>query len=370
MTSVNPATILQYMRLAIQTAEKARGKCSPNPFVGAVIVNQDKIVSTGWTQSYGSDHAEVQALKKAGKAAKNADLFVTLEPCSHYGKTPPCAIAIINAGIKKVFIGIEDPNPLVAGKGINMLKAAGIEVQSGIFAEKVSRQLEEYLCYITKQRPFVTLKTALSLDGKFSAMDGSSRWITGEKARAYVHRLRSEQDVILTGIKTVLVDDPLLNVRLPGKPKQPLRAVLDPLLQIPLSSKLVQSASLSPVLVFCSDTAPDHEKALELAKAGVQLSYLPLQNGFFEPAAVLEELYIRKYYSVLLETGSLLAESFLHAALIDKFKLFFGPLILGGYNSPFPALGLTNMANAIKLKEITLRRFKDDIMVTAYPAMD
>ncbi len=367
---MDTATIQQYMRLAIQTAEKARGKCSPNPFVGAVIVKHDNIVSKGWTQSYGSDHAEIQALKKAGKDARNADLFVTLEPCSHYGKTPPCALAIINSGIKRVFIGIEDPNPLVAGKGIGLLKASGIEVQSGILVDRITRQLEEYLCYIIKQRPFVTLKTALSLDGKFSAMDGSSRWITGEKARAYVHRLRSEQDVILTGIKTVLVDDPLLNVRLPGKRKQPLRAVLDPLLQIPLSSKLVQSASQSPVLIFSSVEQTPNEKALKLAQAGVQLCNLPLQDGLFNPADVIGELYNRRFYSVLLETGSLLAESFLRFALVDKFKLFYGPLILGGNNSPFPTLGLANMANAINLKEITLRRFKDDFLVTAYPVMD
>lgn len=370
MTSMDKTSLTRYMNLAIQNAEKARGKCSPNPYVGAVIVKNGKVISTGWTQSYGEDHAEVQAIKKAGKAARGADIYVTLEPCSHYGKTPPCALAVIKAGIKRVFVGIEDPNPLVSGKGMDMLKNAGIGVQQGLLKDKITRQLEEYLCYIKAKRPFVTLKTALSLDGKFAASDGSSRWITGEKTRRYVHKLRSEHDVILTGIKTVLVDDPLLNVRLPGKPKQPLRAVLDPLLQIPVVSKLVQSAPQSPVLVFCSIELPDSDKTKKLEEMGVQLCRLAIRDGLFEPADVLNELYNRKHYSVMLETGSLLAESFLRAGLVDKLRFFYGPLLIGGENSPFPTLGVENMANAIKLKDITLRRFEDDIMLTAYPVWD
>jgi diaminohydroxyphosphoribosylaminopyrimidine deaminase/5-amino-6-(5-phosphoribosylamino)uracil reductase len=171
------------MRKAIQCAEKARGTCSPNPFVGAVIVKDDKIISCGWTQHYGGDHAEIQALKKAGNEAKGAEIYVTLEPCAHYGKTPPCAEALIKAGISKAFIGITDPNPLVSSKGIKMLEKAGITVELGFMQEEVSRQLEYFLCRINKQRPFVIWKTAMSLDGRVAANDGSSRWITGEQSR-------------------------------------------------------------------------------------------------------------------------------------------------------------------------------------------
>ncbi len=182
-----------------------------------------------------------------------------------------------------------------------------------------------------------------------------------------MHRLRSEQDVVLTGLKTVLIDDPLLNVRLPGNPKQPLRAVLDPLLQIPLESKLVQSANQSPVLVFCSEQSMNGNKAAELNKQGVKTCALPLQNGLFAPQDILAKLFELKQYSVMLETGSSVAESFLKAGLVDKIRFFYGPLLIGGEHSPFPTLGLASMANAIQLKDINLRRFDDDLLLTAYP---
>lgn len=357
----------KYLKLAIRTAERARGKCSPNPFVGAVLVKGDKLISTGWTQSYGSDHAEVQAIKKAGAQAKGADLYVSLEPCSHYGKTPPCALAIIAAKINRVFIGIVDPNPLVAGKGIKMLQEAGIEVFWGFHTETIQQQLEYYLCYVQKKRPFVTLKTALSLDGKYAAADGTSRWITGEKARRYVHKLRSEHEVVLTGSSTILVDDPLLNNRLPGKPKQALRAVLDPELAIPLQARIVQTASEFPTLVFCEETKLNAEKAARLVAQGVQLCGLPLTSGVFDLNLVLKELAARKLYSVLLETGSGVAESFIKAGLVDKFLFFYGPLLLGGPKSPYPNLGFENISSALPLNKIKLKRWDDDLMISAYP---
>ena len=356
-----------FLKLAIQTAEKARGNCSPNPFVGAVVVKQNRVISTGWTQPYGFDHAEVQALKKAGAKARDADLYVSLEPCSHFGKTPPCALAIIKAKIKRVFIGIIDPNPLVAGKGIKMLHEAGIEVHWGFHNELIERQLEYYLCYIRKQRPFVTLKTALTLDGKYAANDGSSRWITGEKARKYVHKLRSQHEVVLTGVSTILTDDPLLNVRLPGKPKQPLRAVLDPELQTPIEAKLAQSASEYATLIFCGEKKLDTDKAATLKAKGVQLCGLPVQDGLFNIQQVLAEIAGRKLYSVLLETGSGVAESFIKAGLVDKYLIFFGTLLLGGANSPYPNLGFANISQALALHQLRIKRWADDIMISAYP---
>ncbi|GAB1468737.1 bifunctional diaminohydroxyphosphoribosylaminopyrimidine deaminase/5-amino-6-(5-phosphoribosylamino)uracil reductase RibD [Candidatus Cloacimonadota bacterium] len=358
---------LLYMRKAIQAAEKARGKCSPNPFVGAVIVKHDKIVATGWTQSFGSDHAEVQALKKAGDEARNADMYVTLEPCSHYGKTPPCALAIIASGIKRVFIGITDPNPLVAGKGIKLLKDAGIEVQSGLLEAKIRRQLEYHLCYTTLHRPFVTLKTALSLDGKYAAEDGSSRWISNEAARLYTHKLRSQNDVILTGIQTILIDNPLLNVRLKVKHKQPLRVVLDTKLLLPLDSAFATTIPDYPSLIFCDAQLVDSPKAIRLKEMGAIVKGLALHDGHFDLLEVLQQLASLGYYSVLIESGSGLAESFLKAHLVDKCLFFYGAKIVGGSKSPLNKLGKTNINAAIELTDIQLTRLGDNFLISGYP---
>jgi len=356
-----------YMRLAIKAAENARGLCNPNPHVGAVLVNGDTLVATGWTQCYGSDHAEVQAINKAGNLAYEADLYVTLEPCSHYGKTPPCALAIIKAGIKRVYIGITDPNPLVSGKGIHMLQDAGIEVFPGILGRQIKLQLEHYLCYITQQRPFVTLKTALTLDGKFAAPDGSSRWISNEQARQYVHLLRYQHDAVLTGIQTILRDDPLLNVRLPEVSKQTLRVVIDPLLQTPTTSKLALSMKDNPALIICGEQQTTTQAAKELQSLGARITCLPLNNGHFEPNAILKALYNLNISSVLLETGSGMAESFLKAHLVDKCLFFYGAKIMGGTASPYPGLGITNINDAIPCHNISYRRLGDNIMITAYP---
>ncbi len=355
------------LKLAIRTAEKARGKCSPNPFVGAVVVRNGMVLASGFTQAYGFDHAEVQALKQAGKKAKGADMFVTLEPCSHYGKTPPCASAIIAAGIKRVFVGIPDPNPLVSGKGIAMLQKAGIEVQCGFLETEIRNQLEYYLCYMQKQRPFVTLKTALSLDGKFAAEDGSSRWITNEASRRYVHKLRSWHEVVLTGIKTILIDDPLLNVRLAKESKQPLRAVLDPNLAIPMHSKFVATASIFPSLVFCTNELMGTPKARLLREIGVELCGLELCDGLFDLWDVLMAIHRRKLYSILLESGSGVAESFLKAGLVDKCLLFYGNMLLGGSNSPLDGLGIESIDRAIKLSNLKLKNFGDTILLSGYP---
>jgi diaminohydroxyphosphoribosylaminopyrimidine deaminase/5-amino-6-(5-phosphoribosylamino)uracil reductase len=358
---------ISFIQLAIRTAEKARGMCSPNPFVGAVIVKQDAVIATGYTQRYGSDHAEVQALSKAGEAARGADMYVTLEPCSHYGKTPPCASAIIKAGIRRVFIGITDPNPLVSGKGIKMLADAGIEVRSGFMEAEITRQLEYYLCYIQKNRPFVSLKTALSLDGKYAAEDGSSRWISNEASRLYTHRLRSEHDVILTGIKTITIDNPMLNVRLKGRHKQPLRVVLDPALQMPLESNFAASMSEYPSLLYCDSKLLSSSRAVKLLEMGASLHGLPIIKGHFDLLEVLHHLASLKLYSVLLETGSGIAESFLKAGLVDKCLFFYGAKIIGGSNSPLPNLGISNIASAIILRDIKIKRFNDNFMLSGYP---
>jgi len=361
------AQIKHYMQLAIKVAENGRGKCSPNPFVGSVIVKNNQVISEGWTLEYGSDHSEIQALKKAGKRAKGATLFVTLEPCSHYGKTPPCTNAIIAAGIKEVYIGIYDPNPLVKGKGIAMLKEAGIDVHYGFGEDKIRTQLEYYLCFIQKERPFVTWKTALTLDGKYAAEDGTARWITGKKAREYAHKLRSENDVVLTGIKTILIDDPALNVRLPGNYKQPLRVVLDPFLKIPVLSSFVSIAAKFPGMVITSTANLQTDKVNLLKQKGVKIETLKTQDGHFNLHEVLNLLYNMNYYSVLLETGSGIAEAFLKEELIDKIIFLYGAKILGGTKSPLPALGIESIYKALYMWKTSCRKMENDIVVTAYP---
>ncbi len=355
------------MKLAMLAAEKARGLSSPNPFVGAVIVMNDKVIATGWTQQYGGDHAEVQALNKAGAEAQGADMYVTLEPCSHYGKTPPCALAIIKAGIQRVFIGIIDPNPLVAGKGIKLLQDAGIAVQCGILERQILRQLEYFLCFIQHKRPFVTLKTALSLDGKYAAQDGSSRWISNQESRAYTHKLRSQNDAILCGVKTVLIDNPMLNVRLRGKHRQPIRVVLDPFLETPPSSAIATTMRDFPTLLFCDPSRLDCREATILKDLGAELIGIVAHEGLFDLNEVLSLLGNRGISSLLLESGSGVAESFLKAGLVDKCLFFYGAKIVGGCNSPLPSLGLTNISNAIPLQDMCIKRFGDNFMLSGYP---
>ncbi len=355
------------MQLAMQDAEKARGKCSPNPFVGAVIVKNNLVIAKGHTMEYGGDHAEAQALKKAGAKAAGADMYVTLEPCSHYGKTPPCAWAIINSGIKRVYVGIVDPNPLVAGKGIQMLKEAGIEVNVGILADKITMQLEYFLTFITQGRPFVILKTALSLDGKFAASDGSSRWISNEKSRRYTHKLRSTIDVILTGISTIITDNPMLNARTSAKANQPLRTVLDVNLDFPLESAFALSMNKYPSLVFCSEKLSNSQKAEQIREMGALVFGLPAYGGLFQIADVLQYLGSLGKYSLLLESGSGVAESFLREKMVDKCLFIYSPKLIGGTNSPLPSLGLQSIIDAVSLDNIEVKRFDDDVMISGYP---
>ena len=240
-------------------------------------------------------------------------------------------------------------------------------VQSGFLADKILRQLEYFLCFIQKQRPFVTLKTALSLDGKYAASDGSSRWISNEASRKYTHKLRSENDAILCGVKTILIDNPLLNVRLKGKHRQPLRIVLDPALEIPLDSAFIASLADFPGMVVCEQSMADSAKCAELKLSGAKVLGLPTQSGLFNLAELLHQLALLNISSLLLETGSGVAESFFKAGLVDKCLFFYGAKIVGGDKSPLPGLGLDNIIDAISLKDLSFKRFGDNIMISAYP---
>ncbi len=356
-----------YMRRAIELAEQARGKCSPNPFVGAVIVKDGKIVGEGFTQKYGFDHAEVQAIKQAGKQCRNAEIYVTLEPCAHYGKTPPCAKAIIESGIKKVYYGIDDPNPLVAGKGRQMLTESGIIVEYGFCAEEITHQLEYYLTYITKQRPFVFLKTAITLDGRIAAMDGTSRWISCEASRNRTHELRQEADAVLTGIGTVLKDNPLLNVRLDNPYKQPVRVILDAKLSIPLIAKIVQTASEHKTLIFTSSTTKNIRKEKALTELGLEICRLKSCKGYLDLNLVMQELYNRKIGVVMIEAGARVNSSFLKAGLVDKIYAFLAPKLLGGAYTALHDIGIESIDKAIDLQNMQIEQIDKDILITAYP---
>jgi diaminohydroxyphosphoribosylaminopyrimidine deaminase/5-amino-6-(5-phosphoribosylamino)uracil reductase len=358
----------RYMQRAIALAEQARGKCSPNPFVGALIVKNDSIIGEGFTQAYGCDHAEVQAIKNSSQDCYGAEIYVTLEPCSHYGKTPPCAKAIIESGIKAVYIGITDPNTLVNGKGIQMLKDAGIKVESGFCADIITQQLEYYLTYITKRRPFVILKTATTLDGRIAAEDGSSRWISCEEARAKTHELRQEADVVLTGIGTILKDNPLLNVRLPHPYKQPLRVILDSHLSMPVTSNIALTATEYPTLILTltSTTNPEKEKALQ--ELGIEICHLESDTNQLDLTKVLSELHHRKKSLIMVEAGNRINTSFLQAGLVDKLYVFIAPKLLGGNNFAWNSLGISNITQAMLLNNMKYEQIGTDILVTAYPA--
>ncbi len=357
---------LRFMQRAVELAEQARGRTSPNPNVGAVIVKDGAIIGEGWTQPYGFDHAEVQAIKNCSRSCQGAELYVTLEPCSHYGKTPPCADAIIAAGIKSVFIGIIDPNPLVVGKGIEKLKTAGIKVETGLMADVITSQLEAYLVYISKNRPFVFLKSALSLDGRIAAEDGSSRWISCEESRLQTHILRQEADAVLTGAGTIIKDDPLLNVRLPNPLKQPLRVVLDTFLQILPTARLVQTACDVPTLIFTSGDVSKPELEAELKAKGIELCHIGETNGLLSLEEVLAELHRRRITLLMLEAGPTLNTSFLRAGLVDKLYLFYAPLLLGGSRLAWNELDISNIGQALSLHDMQFNPVGKDLLITAY----
>ena len=358
---------LKYLRKAIELAENARGKCSPNPFVGCVITKNGKIIGEGFTQPWGKDHAEVQALKQAGELAQGADLYVTLEPCSHYGKTPPCALAIKQAGIKRVFIGIKDPNPLVSGKGIAILEEAGIEVKYNLLTSEITHQLEYFLTYIQKDRPFVFIKSAVSLDGKIADDSGNSKWITNDKSRERVHQLRAEADAVITGVSTVNRDDAMFNVRLDGYTgKNPLRIVLDYDLEINLASKLVQSSPVIKTIIYTSINNLKSDKAKKLTEFNISIRSTQSIGKNFILKNILKELK-EEYISVLMvEAGPNLASSFVREELVDKLYYFVAPSLIGGNNSSFSDIGVNDISHKKVLNLYSTEVIEGDILLIYY----
>lgn len=358
---------LKYLRRAMQIAENARGKSSPNPFVGCVIVNNDIIVGEGFTQPWGQAHAEVQAIKQAGSLAHASDLYVTLEPCAHYGKTPPCAKAIIEAGVKRVFIGIKDPNPLVAGKGISMLQAAGIEVTHSLLVSEISRQLEYFLTYIQKDRPFVFIKSAVSLDGKIADNQGNSKWITNAKSRERVHLLRAEADAIITGVATVNRDDAMLNVRLAAYENcNPLRVVLDPDLEIIIATKLVKSSPEIKTIIYTAPENLNSPKAHSLREFKIDVRGAERIGNKFILQKILFQLKAEFISVVMVEAGPGVTSSFVKEGCVDKVYYFVAPSLIGGCKCAFQDIGVEDITAKKKLTLSSTEIIAGDLLLVYY----
>ena len=355
------------MEHALALARKGIGLASPNPAVGCVIVNEGHIVGEGFHQYEWRDHAEIVALKSAGERARGATLYVNLEPCNHHGRTGPCTDAIIGAGIQRVVAAIEDPNPKTGGRGFERLQAAGIEVTSGLLEEEARRLNEAFACWIRTQRPFVTLKSALTLDGQLALPQPKKRgvfeWVTSEESRAEVQRMRHASDALLTGIGTVLADDPLLTDRSGLSRRRPLlRAILDSKLRLSPKSRIVATSN-DDLLVFTAATL-NSPKARQLQRAGIEIMRVRTQAGRPALAAVLAELGKRDILSVLLEAGPSLNGSALEAGSVDKFVLFYAPKIAGDVVVPLAhASNLDRMA----LRDVRTLQFGPDICIQAYP---
>lgn len=357
----------EYMRLALQLAQLAAGRTSPNPLVGAVIVHDDRVVGQGWHRKAGTSHAEVHALQQAGELARGADVYVTLEPCSHQGRTGPCCEALIAAGVKRVFIAMLDPNPLVAGNGAARLREAGIEVSEGLLAAEAARQNAAFIRWISSSMPLVSLKTAMSLDGKVAARSGHSQWITGEAARLAVHRLRDRHDAILVGVGTVLTDDPQLTARLPDGAKNPLRVVVDSQARTPLTAKVVCD-ELAPTVIAVGEQAPA-ERVAALRQAGVEVWPIAVNStGHVDLRQLLLRLGKAQISSVLVEGGAQINGSLWADNLVDRVYWFIAPKVIGGRSAPGPIgdPGLERVPGETELEEMSVEQIGDDILISGY----
>jgi diaminohydroxyphosphoribosylaminopyrimidine deaminase/5-amino-6-(5-phosphoribosylamino)uracil reductase len=351
-----------WMRRALRLAEKGRGRTSPNPMVGAILVKDGNVVGEGYHVKAGEAHAEVVALQQAGEEARGAILYLNLEPCTHYGKTPPCSPKVIEAGVKRVVIGIGDPNPLVKGKGIEMMRKAGLDIETGILEEECRRLNEAFCKYILKKEPFVILKVAATLDGKIATRDGDSKWISGEASRRFVHKLRDRVDGVLVGIGTVLKDDPQLTARIRGG-RDPYRIVLDSWLKIPEEAKVIGTFP-SKAIIVATGLAPK-DKIEKLEKRGVQILILDSQEGKINLKSCLSKLGEMGITSLLVEGGSQVNGSFLDEGLIDKLLLFLSPRLMGDHQALgiFGGRGGSTLQEAVALREIKTRRFGKDLLI-------
>lgn len=354
-----------YMRLALQLAESTKGQTSPNPVVGSVVVKNGEVIGMGAHLRAGTEHAEVHALRMAGDKAVGATIYVTLEPCSHHGRTPPCADLIIKKGIKRVVIAVLDPNPLVAGKGIKKLQKANIDVESGVLENEAFELNKVFFHYIATRKPFVTLKTATSLDGKIATTTGESKWITGEEARMDVHQLRHEHDAILVGIGTVLADNPSLTTRKTTGGKNPIRIILDEKLRVPLDSTIITNKEAETWIV--TTQVASNEKQAELLNLGVKI--IKLNQDKIKINALLQILGEKEITSLFVEGGSTVNDSFLRERAINELITYIAPKLIGGKEAPtsFAGVGIPSIAEALQLKIKEVKRIGDDIKIVSVP---
>ncbi|MGH7414558.1 MAG: bifunctional diaminohydroxyphosphoribosylaminopyrimidine deaminase/5-amino-6-(5-phosphoribosylamino)uracil reductase RibD [Candidatus Rokuibacteriota bacterium] len=359
-------TDLQWMARALALAARGRGLTSPNPMVGAIVVRGGAVVAERFHERAGAAHAEAAALADAGKQARGATLYVTLEPCNHVGRTPPCVEAIVRAGVSRVVSATHDPNPRVRGGGTAALAAAGVDVATGCLEREARALNRVFFLAIERQRPHVTVKWAMSLDGRIAAFDHRSQWITGEAARREGHRLRSLSDAIVTGIGTVLADDPALTVRLDSPwPREPYRVVVDSRARLPLDAKLLQAGSRARVLVAVGEAAPP-QRVAALESAGVTVLECKSRDGRVDVTDLCARLLALDITAVLLEAGSELTGSFVEAGLVDRVAAFVAPKLLGGAGAPSPAGGPgLALGNALRLTDMIARPLGEDWLIEA-----
>ena len=365
----------KYMRRAIELAKKGSGHVNPNPLVGAVIVRDGEIIGEGYHECYGQLHAERNAIanaKKRGNSLEGSTIYVTLEPCCHYGKTPPCTEAIIEEKIARVVVGSDDPNPLVSGKGFQMLREKGIEVIPHFLKEECDAMNHVFFHYIRTGTPYVAMKYAMTMDGKIACYTGDSKWVTGEESRAHVQTLRNHYKGIMAGIGTVLADDPMLNCRIEGG-RDPIRIITDSHLRIPMDSQLVRTAGQQPLIVACLPDA-DEEKAAQLQEKGVEVLRIPgvttaditeEQKEVISLPVLMKELGARKIDGILLEGGGQLNESALQAGIVDRIYCYIAPKICGGAQAktPVEGQGLTRAADAWQFNRIGMQEFGQDSLL-------
>lgn len=355
----------RFMEIALALAKKGMGRVNPNPMVGAVIAKEGKLIGQGFHERYGGPHAERNALRNCKENPEGAVLYVTLEPCCHYGKTPPCTEAIIKSGIKKVVTACSDPNPEVAGKGIDTLRTAGIEVVTGILREECERLNEVFFHCIQKNTPFVVMKYAMTMDGKIAAACGDSKWITGEEARENVHLDRGRYSSIMVGVRTVIKDNPLLTCRMSGG-RNPIRIVCDTNLYTPLEAAVVELAGKAGQgKTIIATSCKDKEKQEKFKQRGCEIIVLPKENGHIDLKLLMKELWARGINSVFLEGGGTLNFSALQEGIVNKIQTYIAPKILGGEKAktPVEGMGVERMADCIRLKNQRITRFGEDFLI-------
>ena len=350
----------KYMDLTIKLAEKGRGLTSPNPMVGCIIVKRGRIVGKGWHKKAGTEHAEILAMSEAGKKAINSTMYVNLEPCSHWGRTPPCTEKIVEAGVREVIIGMKDPNPLV--DGFRELKFRGLKTKIGILEKEAKKLNESYVKYIKTKRPFVIIKVAMSLDGKIATSTGNSKYITSKEARTYVHKLRSEIDAVMVGLNTVLRDNPELTPRL-VKGKDPMKIVVDSRLKIPKKCNLMKEPSR---LIIAATSKAPKGRTKELEHKGATVIITKSKNGMVDLDDLMKQLGKHEITSVMIEGGSQLNSSAIKEGIVDKIFIFTAPKLIGNGIGAIGNLGIKKINNAINLKNPVTRKIGKDLLIEAY----